>query len=960
MSTLLSIVIPAFNEERRIRSCIQELDSFLQTRPWVREVLIVVEPSQDLTAQIAREEAAKNDRIRVIFNPIHLGKGFAVKTGVLQAQGDWILFMDADLAISLDQIDAAFQHAQKSDASLILGDRFSEARRKFLHQSRVRSLLSSFFRWAVVDRFFGKGIDTQCGFKLIRKDAAHRIFQELQLNGFLMDVELIARAKRSTIQTESFPVQWNDRGHSTLSVFMHFPKVFGEGVVAILKFAPRIEIAALIVKWATIGVGIGQLFYSMDPMAVDQMGHIASAKLFWDGTFHGFIDQYFLGYVQNLFYPPLEDFILGAFLKAAGTKWLLGYQIYLSLVWLFFIHGIDRLRRKLNTPWASVFFLFGSFLLLFNSHSVNINDQGLSVQDLLVFGLSSQLLSGIFMMAVFERILPDTASKKARTIDASLIIYTTLALLSHLVTSMVLGAVFFVLIATRPNDRKRLLISGALATGLSWFFWGPFLIYRSLIITGNVFNDPRLSPFLLFLVLTLGIGVARFQKKSFFKRVLKADLLGLSALAMIFILPSLIEPIRKSFEWKWELPAFHYYRLSQYASWIQLWVICALLDRAALTGWKRKLLGASALGLSLLFLVGKIPNPTYFWRWEKPKKLDESVLKYEVEHIPPSEGRIWAKHLNRPISFGLDSWMGIHYPSLRFIKGLYWESALDNEAIGNYLLTLEGEPHVLAGTAFVQINEFEYSCLQKLFVEDTAITRILAPSPLSLTNSDQQEPKDPRTADMTNYAIITMDNAVNAETLGYFYRPMPVFKIGLSNYRWYQVATRTPNSIAMIETLEPKVQFKAFPTKLTDRNEAFNEMIRSRCGKPGGKRELILVDSSSVEFLNRPYSTKPKQIESVNHLEKIAPGLYRIRTESSGTSRYLIKMAWTPFFKLRQAGKKEVLPLHRAWPGMIADLDANVEYELSFERTAAIWICYVTTIMTAFGWIVLATRRRRR
>ena len=119
----ISIVVPAYNEERRLPATLDSLLSYLGARDWPWEVVVVNDGSKDGTAAVAATYAANNGSIRVLENPGNRGKGYSVRHGMLEAKGDWILFTDSDLSAPIEELDKLMAAAQEQDARVAIGSR---------------------------------------------------------------------------------------------------------------------------------------------------------------------------------------------------------------------------------------------------------------------------------------------------------------------------------------------------------------------------------------------------------------------------------------------------------------------------------------------------------------------------------------------------------------------------------------------------------------------------------------------------------------------------------------------------------------------------------------------------------------------------------------------------------------------------------------------------------------------
>ena len=212
-SIQLSVVIPAYNEAGRIRRTLEATIGYLENSADTYEILVVDDGSSDDTATVAADTAqnAKSRRgtTRVLRYPANRGKGYAVRYGVLRATGAEILYMDADLATPIEEIEklrAAM--AGTAGAEVALGSRPLSASQLLVRQPWYRELAGRGFN-AVVQLVATPGIhDTQCGFKLLTADAARQIFSRARLDGFSFDVEVVFLARRLGYRTVEVPVRW--------------------------------------------------------------------------------------------------------------------------------------------------------------------------------------------------------------------------------------------------------------------------------------------------------------------------------------------------------------------------------------------------------------------------------------------------------------------------------------------------------------------------------------------------------------------------------------------------------------------------------------------------------------------------------------------------------------------------------------------------------------------------------
>jgi dolichyl-phosphate beta-glucosyltransferase len=197
----ISIIIPAYNEEELIRDTLNGLWNYFKTRPESYEIIVVDDGSRDRTVGLVEEWGRRLDvNLHVLVNEQNRGKGFSVQRGVEASQGNFLVFIDADLAYELDAIDD-FLTALRSGCDLAIGSRV-------LPGSEVKGVPASrffagqVFSW-LVQLFLFLGVrDTQCGFKSFNAKVAREIFRRLTISGFGFDVELlyIARKLKYSIQ----------------------------------------------------------------------------------------------------------------------------------------------------------------------------------------------------------------------------------------------------------------------------------------------------------------------------------------------------------------------------------------------------------------------------------------------------------------------------------------------------------------------------------------------------------------------------------------------------------------------------------------------------------------------------------------------------------------------------------------------------------------------------------------
>jgi glycosyltransferase involved in cell wall biosynthesis len=207
----ISIVIPAYNEERRLPASLDAVLEYVrQKRPGFHEVVVVDDGSTDGTAACVREYAATHETVRLVRNPGNRGKGYSVRHGMLEAKGEWRLFTDADLSAPIEELDKLTDAVQREQAEIAIGSRALDRSLIGVHQPVAREYAGRAFN-TVMRLITGLPFaDTQCGFKLYHAPAAERIFPLQRLDGFSFDVEDLVIARTLGIRVVEVPVRWNN------------------------------------------------------------------------------------------------------------------------------------------------------------------------------------------------------------------------------------------------------------------------------------------------------------------------------------------------------------------------------------------------------------------------------------------------------------------------------------------------------------------------------------------------------------------------------------------------------------------------------------------------------------------------------------------------------------------------------------------------------------------------------
>ena len=203
----LSIVIPAYNEERRLPATLDRIEAHLRSRSMEAEVIVVDDGSQDDTAAIVRARAATWPALKLIAAPGNGGKGRAIQLGMAAATGRYQVFSDADLSVPIEDIELLLRPL-RNGASVAIASRGLRESQIELHQPWYRETMGKIFN-KLVRVFVLRGIhDTQCGFKAFTAEVATRVFPPLQTHGFGFDVEVLYRARVAGYAIVEVPTRW--------------------------------------------------------------------------------------------------------------------------------------------------------------------------------------------------------------------------------------------------------------------------------------------------------------------------------------------------------------------------------------------------------------------------------------------------------------------------------------------------------------------------------------------------------------------------------------------------------------------------------------------------------------------------------------------------------------------------------------------------------------------------------
>ena len=202
-----SIVIPAYNEGARIEGALEAVTGCVRQRGWSAEIVVVDDGSRDRTAEVVLAFAAKSPEVRLLQNPGNRGKGYSVRSGILQALGEVVMFTDADLSAPIEEAEGLFR-AIADGADIAIGSRWLERARQTIRQPLYRQFFGRCFN-AVTRAVMGLPFaDTQCGFKAFTRGAAQTVFQLQTIERWGFDPEILFIALKRGYRITEVPVSW--------------------------------------------------------------------------------------------------------------------------------------------------------------------------------------------------------------------------------------------------------------------------------------------------------------------------------------------------------------------------------------------------------------------------------------------------------------------------------------------------------------------------------------------------------------------------------------------------------------------------------------------------------------------------------------------------------------------------------------------------------------------------------
>jgi len=213
----ISIIIPIYNEEKRILRCLERISSYCNEKEWDYEVLVAEDGSTDNTVKIVNDFSSQKNRFKLLSFPERLGKGGAIKNSMFQATKDYVCFMDVDLSADVGELERLIPYVNNYE--IIIGSRILRGTLPPIEGPLYRKIFSRFYSKFFRFLFRMPIKDPQCGFKLFKKNIISRLFKEIHTTNFAFDSEVLVKAYWLGFKIKEVPIIWKFDPATKISVF---------------------------------------------------------------------------------------------------------------------------------------------------------------------------------------------------------------------------------------------------------------------------------------------------------------------------------------------------------------------------------------------------------------------------------------------------------------------------------------------------------------------------------------------------------------------------------------------------------------------------------------------------------------------------------------------------------------------------------------------------------------------
>lgn len=214
----LSVIIPAFNEETRLKNTVEKISQYLKNKHENCEMIIVDDGSTDATFSSASNfpEGFPFETI-VLRNETNKGKGFSVRKGILASKGEYVVFSDADMSTPIEEMEKLIDYIREG-YDIVIGSRAKDESDVVVPQAWYRRTMGKTFNFLAKLVLLEDFNDTQCGFKIFKGDIAREIASDMKINGFCFDVEMLYLAVKKGYKIKEVGVTWNNSPDTKVKV----------------------------------------------------------------------------------------------------------------------------------------------------------------------------------------------------------------------------------------------------------------------------------------------------------------------------------------------------------------------------------------------------------------------------------------------------------------------------------------------------------------------------------------------------------------------------------------------------------------------------------------------------------------------------------------------------------------------------------------------------------------------
>lgn len=243
-NVLISVVVPAYNESKRILRTLASLRNYFKAVDYGYEVIVVSDGSKDVTDDIVRDFASLFPALRLISYGKNRGKGYAVKQGMLAARGEYRLFMDADNSVTIESVETLLDEMERSGSDVAIGSIGVPGSVVVEGAGAHRRILGSLSKLLVRAVALPGIYDTQRGFKLFTKRAADAIFPLQRIERFGFDIEVLLIARRHGFKIKEVPVDWYNPAGSKVTAKAYLDSLVDLGKTALNAASGKYDLPA--------------------------------------------------------------------------------------------------------------------------------------------------------------------------------------------------------------------------------------------------------------------------------------------------------------------------------------------------------------------------------------------------------------------------------------------------------------------------------------------------------------------------------------------------------------------------------------------------------------------------------------------------------------------------------------------------------------------------------------------